>query len=111
MMPLCIVVSSDRLGEGEKELGELLMGNFLKSVACESELPSAVFLTNRGVFLATGSSAAADFLDHLQKQGVSILLCQTCVEYYGIGKEIAVGEISGMSKLAEMVTSGRVVFL
>lgn len=111
MMPLFIVVSSDKLGEGEKDLGELLMGNFLKSVASESQLPTAVFLVNRGVFLATASSAAADFLSHLQEQEVSILLCQTCVEYYDIGKEVAVGEISGMSKLAEMVTSGRVVFI
>jgi selenium metabolism protein YedF len=111
MRPLYVVVGSDQLGEGEKDLGKLLMANFLKMLGGERELPSAIFFMNRGVFLATGSTDAVDFLKHLQEQGVSILLCQTCVEYYGIGKELALGEISGMGKLVEMVTSGRVAFV
>lgn len=111
MLPLYIVVSSDRLGEGDEGLGTLLMANFLKSVGNESGIPSAIFLVNRGVLLATASSAAAEFLVHLKEQSVSILLCQTCVEFYGIDKSVVVGEISGMGKLAEMVASGRVVFL
>ncbi len=111
MKPLYIVLSSDRLGEGEEELGKLLMGNFLKILGGEDDPPSAIFLINRGVYLATDASVAVDFLVHLREQGVVIYLCQTCVEFYGISKELALGEISGMGKLVEMVTTGRVTFI
>lgn len=111
MKPLYVVLSSDRLGEGKEELGKLLMGNFLKILGGQSDHPSAIFLINRGVYLATGSSVAVDFLGHLREQGVGIYICKTCVEYYGVYEEIALGEISGMGKLVEMVTTGRVAFI
>lgn len=111
MRPLFVVISSDTLGSGEEDLGRLLMGNFLKALGGEEELPSAIFLVQRGVLLATGHFDTVELLEYLEERGVDILLCRTCVEYYGEGNNIVVGEISGMERLAGMVRTGRVVFI
>ncbi len=111
MRPLAIIISSDRLGTGDDEIGEVLIQNFLKGLLRPSEKPASLFLVNRGVMLARESSPASEFLGELQEEGVEILLCQTCVNYYDIGKEVAVGQISGMDRMIELMMTCRTIFL
>lgn len=111
MSPLFVVISSETLGKGEDDLGRLLMGNFLKALGEEERRPTAIFLMHRAVLLATGKSDAVELLEYLRDRGVVILLCRTCVEYYGVREMVSVGEISGMQRLVEMVSTGRAVFI
>lgn len=100
-----VLISSDKLGDGSDELGKILIKGFLFSLT-ELTVPiRAVVFINGGVKLATkGSNAISDLRD-LGEKGVKILACGTCLNYYGITDELAVGEIADMMTIAEHLAS------
>ncbi|WP_104750302.1 hypothetical protein [Helicobacter cynogastricus] len=82
-----VVFSSDKIGEGD--LGAQVLVGFLKSLAevPTDLLPKQVIFLNRGVLLSTHNPhlenpQALQALENLQKLGVEILSCQTCVEHF-----------------------------
>lgn len=96
-----IVVSSDRMGEGDEELGKLLIGNFIKAIKDLDKLPDKIIFYNSGVRLVVKDSANIDHLRQLEKMGVEILLCATCVNYYKLEETTGAGQLSNMYTIAE----------
>jgi intracellular sulfur oxidation DsrE/DsrF family protein len=97
-----ILLTTDSMGNGERELGEQLLETFLTLLKQRQELPKAVFCLNRGVMALTEESFASVHLKELASRGVQILACKTCVEYYGIADRLYAGEISSMSRFLEL---------
>jgi selenium metabolism protein YedF len=105
-----IVVSTDKMGEGDEVLGHLLMGNFIKAVKDLDRLPRKMVFYNSGVKLVTKSSAVIEHLRDLEKMGVELLLCATCVNHYSLELVIGAGTLSNMYAIAEaMASSGNIV--
>ena len=105
-----IVFSSDKMGEGDDELGHLLMKNFILALKDLDRLPQTMVFYNRGVKLGTNTSPVIEHLKDLEKMGVEILLCATCVNHYSLQSVIGVGVLSNMYAIAEAMTSaGNVV--
>ena len=95
-MRTVIVLNQDQMGHGDAELGQKILGTFLRKLPSIHEV-SAIALYNSGVkLLAAGSPALAE-LSLLEENGVDLLPCGTCVESYGI--ELAVGEVSSMDEI------------
>lgn len=105
-----VVISSDLLGEGDNDLGSLLMGNFIKAVKDLDKLPSKMIFYNKGVTLARSDSPHSEHLVQLEKMGVEIILCSTCVAHYKIGDKLAVGTLGNMFTIAGMmVSAGKII--
>ncbi|HLN21370.1 MAG TPA: sulfurtransferase-like selenium metabolism protein YedF [Bacteroidales bacterium] len=105
-----IVLSSDLLGEGDADLGSLLMTNFIKAVKDLDKLPAKMIFYNKGVTLAIEGSPNAEHLVQLEKMGVEIVLCATCVNHYGITDKITAGTLSNMFSIAGMMAeAGKVI--
>jgi selenium metabolism protein YedF len=105
-----IAISSDRMGTGDDELGSILMQNFIKAVKDLDKLPSRILFYNKGVTLATRKSPVIRDLADLDKMGVEIILCATCVNHLGIEDQIGTGTLSNMYTIAEiMVSAGKVI--
>lgn len=105
-----IVISSDKMGDGDEDLGHLLMSNFIKAVKDLDKLPRKMLFYNRGVTLVTKSSPLIDHLLDLEKMGVELLLCATCVNHYGLADTIGAGTLSNMYTIAEvMASAGNIV--
>jgi selenium metabolism protein YedF len=105
-----VVVSSDKMGEGDDELGHLLMINFIKALKDLDKLPMKIVFYNNGVKLATKSSPAIEHLRDLEKMGVELMLCATCLNYYCLETVIGAGIVSNMFSIAEaMATSDKVI--
>lgn len=100
-----IVISSDLIGEGDNDLGSLLMGNFIKAVKDLDKLPEKMIFYNKGVTLATSDSPHSEHLLQLEKMGVEIILCTTCVNHYAIGEKLAVGILGNMFTIAGMMVN------
>ncbi len=100
-----IAVTSDRMGEGDDELGKLLMVNFIKAVKDLDKLPAKMVFYNRGVTLAVKGSDTGRDLGDLEKMGVELLFCGTCVNYYDLESEIEIGVLSNMFVIAETLAS------
>ena len=105
-----VVISSDKMGEGDEALGHLLISNFIKSLKDLDKLPQKMIFYNKGVMLAISASPVIDHLKDLENMGVEILLCSTCVNHYSVESVVAAGTISNMYAIAEaMVNAGNIV--
>ena len=105
-----IVITSDKMGEGDIDLGQLLMSNFIKSIKDLDKLPQKMIFYNKGVTLATKDSPLIDHLTDLEKMGVELLLCATCVNHYELADIVGAGILSNMYTIAGvMASTGNIV--
>lgn len=105
-----IVFASNRMGDGSDELGELLIKSLINIIAETSPLPSHIVFYNSGIFLAVEGSTLIDSLRELEKKGVRLLVCGTCLQYYGRTDSLRVGTISNMYEILQTMTdAGHVV--
>lgn len=105
-----VVVSSDRMGEGDPQLGTILMKGFLNALHEQPVLPTHLIFYNSGVKLTTVDSGVSSSLKSLEDSGVEILICGTCVDFYRIKEQLAVGKISNMFTITEtMARTGHVI--
>ncbi|MGG5462927.1 sulfurtransferase-like selenium metabolism protein YedF [Clostridium sp. B9] len=107
-----IVVSSDKLGEGNDDLGKILMKGYLYTLSENDNIPKELIFLNGGVKLTVKNSEVLESLQKLYDRGVNILSCGTCLDFYGIKEELAIGEISNMYTIVEsMNTYNKVIKL
>ena len=100
-----IAFNSDKMGTGGEDLGDLLMVNFIKAVRDLDHLPSKMVFYNRGVLLGSDDSPVVDHLKEIEKMGVSLLLCATCVNYYSLEEKVHIGVLSNMYEIAQAMAS------
>jgi len=98
---LVVSVSSDVMGSGSDELGATLMKGFLFAVGQLPQLPKTILFYNGGAKLTVEGSASLDTLKELESQGVEILTCGTCLNYFGISDKLAVGSVTNMYSIVE----------
>lgn len=105
-----VCIKSEHMGEGDPELGKILMETFVDNLKLQEQLPTHVVLYNSGVKFALKSSPLCSSLTELEELGTRVMLCGTCVDHYGIQMDIGVGMISNMVSLTEtLATAGHVV--
>lgn len=93
---IIVVAASDTLGRGDDTLGSALMANFLKTLKeMGNELWRLIFLNN-GVKLTVENSPVLATLTDMQKDGVTILVCGTCLNHFGLLDRKKVGETTNM---------------
>ena len=98
------------MGSGNDELGATLMKGFIYAVSQLDELPKTMLFYNGGVKLTTEGSASLEDLKSLQAQGVEILSCGTCLNFYGLSEKLAVGEVTNMYAIVEKLNgAGHIV--
>ncbi len=95
-----IFITTETLGRGDDELGHKLMATFLSTLPEFGSSLWRVILLNGGVKLAALEGNALESLKELEKSGVSILVCGTCLAHYGLDKQKQVGETSNMLDIA-----------
>jgi selenium metabolism protein YedF len=93
---IMVMVGTDRMGHGDDELGAKLLFNFLKTLKeMGPELWRLVFVNN-GVKLAIEGAEALPVLKELEGEGVSILVCGTCLNHFNLLEKKKVGETTNM---------------
>jgi selenium metabolism protein YedF len=108
--PLVIVLSSDRMGRGNDELGEVLMRSFVHTLLTLEPRPGTIILYNTGARLAGRESAVIDDLKELEAAGVALLVCGTCVNYLELKGKLGAGVVSNMYDIAAAMTgAGKLV--
>ncbi|MDN4753335.1 sulfurtransferase-like selenium metabolism protein YedF [Porphyromonadaceae bacterium W3.11] len=100
-----IQIEKNRMGEGADELGEVLILAFLNALLGAERLPKEVICYNSGVLLALKGTPTAEKLMELEKKGVKIILCGTCVDYYEVKNELALGQITNMLTIYEHLSA------
>lgn len=96
-----IVISSSQMGQGSEELGRTLLKAFIYALTQQDELPKTMLFYNSGVYMTCEESPAIEDLKSLEAQGVEILSCGTCLNYYGLTEQLKVGSVTNMYTIVE----------
>ena len=109
---IVLVITSDTVGRGSDELGGILMRVIMHTLLEVKPQPNTIIFMNNGIKLAVTDSPVVEDLQELADSGIEILVCGTCLNYFGLTDSIAVGEISNAYTIAEtMLRAGKVVNL
>jgi selenium metabolism protein YedF len=109
--PLVVVLSDSRMGRGDDTLGEVLIRAFIHTLSELKPLPETIICYNAAVKLAVKDSTVLEDLQHLAKDGVDIMVCGTCLNFYSLTDQIAAGRISNMYDILEtMAGAARLVY-
>ncbi len=98
---MVVVVSSDRMGSGNDELGKVLIKGFIFAITQLDTLPKTMLFYNGGATLTAEGSDSLEDLKHLEEQGVEILTCGTCLNHYGLSDKLQVGSVTNMYAIVE----------
>lgn len=104
-----VVIASDRMGEGNDDLGKVLIKGFIFAVTQLDELPAAMLFYNGGATLTAEGSDSLEDLKHLEEQGVEILTCGTCLNYYNLSDKLEVGSVTNMYSIVEKMASASLI--
>jgi selenium metabolism protein YedF len=104
-----VVFASDRMGDGDPELGAILMRAFCQTVV-QLEAPQKLLFYNRGIFLTLNDSPVLSELKGLEEMGVELLVCGTCLDFYKVRDLRAAGQVSNMFSILEaQMQAGRII--
>lgn len=107
-----LALTAQALGRGDEELGRTLAVNFLRTIAFHDDVPQTIVCYNEGVKLALRGSPAVPMLEALAAKGADIVLCGTCVNYFQIGEQLAVGHVGDMQGIVNaLLGANKVLYL
>ena len=99
-----VVIRSNVMGEGDPELGKVLLKGFIYAISQQKDLPKTMFFYNGGAFLTCEGSESLEDLKSLEAQGVEIRTCGTCLNFYGLTEKLQVGDVTNMYDIAERMS-------
>ena len=100
-----VAIGSAGMGIGSDELGKTLMKGFLYALSQQEQLPGTILFYNGGAAIPTEGSASLEDLKNMEAQGVQILTCGTCLDYYGLKEKLAVGGVTNMYSIVETLSN------
>ncbi len=100
-----VLVSSAGFGEGDAELGAVLMRAFIKTLKEVAPAPVAMFFVNSGVRLTSEGSNLIDDIAELEGRGMDVFSCGTCLDFFGLGDKLAVGKVTNMFEIVSQLSS------
>ncbi len=106
---IVLALSSEAMGRGDDDLGRMLMRSHLHVLAEGPAKPDIIVMFNTAVRLAMHGSLALDDLAALAASGVKLLLCGTCVGYFELKDQVAIGTISNMHDITEALLGAKKV--
>ena len=97
-----VFVGKDFVGDGDLELGRNLMKMALYTLSEAGDPPTSLLFMNAGVKLvAPGEEQVIEAVKKLEEQGTEVLVCGTCLNFFGIADKLSVGEVSNMYDILE----------
>ena len=98
---MLVVLSGNTMGSGDPKLGTSLMKAFLFALTKQDQLPDTILCYNTGAYLTCEGADTLEDLKLLESEGVTILTCGTCLDFYGLKEKLAVGGVTNMYDIVE----------
>ncbi|MGB3161008.1 MAG: sulfurtransferase-like selenium metabolism protein YedF [Carnobacterium sp.] len=108
-VPYIVSIHSETIGEGAEELGSILMKSFFFSLSEQEHLPEKIIFYNGGAKLTAQGSPVLHDLQAMATDGVEILTCGICVEYFNFEDKLMVGEATNMYRIVELQSTYKTV--
>ena len=98
---MLVVLSANVMGTGDAKLGTALMKAFVFALTRQDQLPDTILCYNTGASLTCEGADTLEDLKLLESEGVTILTCGTCLDFYGLKEKLAVGGVTNMYDIVE----------
>ena len=98
---MLVVLSGNVMGTGDDKLGTSLMKAFVFALTKQDQLPDTILCYNTGAYLTCEGADTLEDLKLLEGEGVTILTCGTCLDFYGLKEKLAVGGVTNMYDIVE----------
>ena len=98
---MLVVLSANTMGTGDVKLGTSLMKAFVFALTKQEQLPDTILCYNTGAYLSCEGADTLEDLKLLESEGVTILTCGTCLDFYGLKEKLAVGSVTNMYDIVE----------
>ena len=98
---MLVVLSANTMGTGDAKLGTSLMKAFVFALTKQDQLPDTILCYNTGAYLTCEGADTLEDLKLLESEGVTILTCGTCLDFYGLKEKLAVGGVTNMYDIVE----------
>lgn len=104
-----VVIKSEFMGEGDSELGKVLIKGFIYALSQQDELPQTMLFYNGGAKITSEGSETIEDLKALEEKGVKIFTCGTCLNYYGLTEKLCVGEATNMYEITKKMMEASLI--
>ena len=101
MRDTVILVTNNGMGNADEKLQQLLFGKYVELLLQNKNLPSALCFYTDGVKLVCDGSPALEQLRDLDRKGVRLIICSTCLNYFNLIDKLQVGIVGGMGDILE----------
>ena len=106
---MLVVLSGCTMGSGDEKLGKALMKAFVFALTKQDVLPETILCYNTGAYLTTDGADTLEDLKLLESEGVTVLTCGTCLDFYGLKEKLAVGGVTNMYDIVERMESAQII--
>ena len=106
---MLVVLSANTMGTGEEKLGKALMKAFVFALTKQDALPETILCYNTGAYLTTEGADTLEDLKLLESEGVNILTCGTCLDFYGLKEKLSVGGVTNMYEIVQQMESAQTI--
>mgnify|MGYP002508428009 CR=1 FL=1 len=106
---MLVVLSANVMGTGDPKLGTSLMKAFVFALTKQDQLPDTILCYNTGAYLTCEGADTLEDLQLMESEGVTILTCGTCLDFYGLKEKLAVGSVTNMYTIVEKMTGADLV--
>ena len=96
---ILIQVIRDGMGVADQALQHTLLRKYLLLLQENNTLPAAICFYTSGVKMVVEGSPVLDVLKSLEAHGVRLIVCKTCLDYYGLLEKVRVGIVGGMGDI------------
>lgn len=96
-----LLITRNGMGQAEPALQQKLIQTYFKLLEESNVLPGVICFYTDGVKLVVEGSPVLDTLKSLEARGVRLILCSTCLNFFGLADKVQVGIVGGMTDIIE----------
>jgi intracellular sulfur oxidation DsrE/DsrF family protein len=96
-----LLIPRNGMGEADPKLGTKLIQTYFQLIDDADTLPAVICFYTEGVHLVVTGSPVLKSLKSLEAKGVRLIICNTCLKFYGLTERVTVGIVGGMTDIIE----------
>jgi intracellular sulfur oxidation DsrE/DsrF family protein len=96
-----ILITREGMGSADTALQHKLLDTYLKLLIENNSLPAAICFYTDGVKVVVEGSPLLERLSEIEQKGVRLIICSTCINYFGLSEKVRVGIVGGMPDILE----------
>jgi intracellular sulfur oxidation DsrE/DsrF family protein len=107
-----IMITREGMGSADTTLQQKLLDTYLRLLLENGSLPVAICFYTHGVKLVVEGSPLLERLAQIEQRGVRLVICSTCLNYFGLAEKVRVGIVGGMADILEaQIRASKVITL